>query len=110
MSAPSYVRVFAHSNGLLVSHLHNLLTAAGIPAELRNMTLGGGAGELPLGECEPEVWVAPHNAARAAALIRDALEGAAHGPAWACPGCGERLEGVFEACWRCGTPRDGGQE
>lgn len=102
---PEYVRVFAHSNALLVSHVHNVLRAADIPAELRNMTLGGGAGELPLGECEPEVWVAPHNRERAEALIQDALEGVSERPDWTCPGCGEPLEGAFDACWNCGTQR-----
>ncbi|MFY0989353.1 DUF2007 domain-containing protein [Halomonas sp. C05BenzN] len=103
---PEYVRVFAHSNALLVSHLHNVLSAAGIPAELRNMTLGGGAGELPLGECEPEVWVAPHNRERAEALIRGSLEGRGEASDWTCPGCGETLEGVFDTCWQCGTLRE----
>ncbi|WP_299316600.1 putative signal transducing protein [uncultured Halomonas sp.] len=104
MSAEA-VRVFAHSNALLVSHVCNLLEAAGIPGELRNMTLGGGAGELPLGECEPEVWVKPHNRERAEALIRDALSGESEAPAWRCPGCGEALEGVFDTCWSCGAHR-----
>lgn len=99
------VRVFAHSNALLVSHVHNLLEAAGIPAELRNMTLGGGAGELPLGECEPEVWVKPHNRERAESLIGDALAGRSEAAAWCCPDCGEPLDGVFDACWNCGALR-----
>ncbi|GHE22363.1 DUF2007 domain-containing protein [Halomonas urumqiensis] len=101
MTAPRYVRVFAHSNTLLVSHVRNLLDAAGIPVELRNMTLGGGAGELPLGECEPEVWVAPHNRERAEGLIRAAMEGGGSAADWICPRCGERIDGVFEACWNC---------
>ncbi len=100
-----YVRVFAHSNALLVSHVRNVLDAAGIPVELRNMVLGGGAGELPLGECEPEVWVAVHNRERAEALIQVAMSGAADAPAWRCPNCGEALEGVFDTCWRCGTSK-----
>lgn len=101
-----YVRVFAHSNALLVSHVHNILTAAGIPAEVRNLTLGGGAGELPLGECEPEVWVAVHNADRAAALVQESLlGGAAVGPEWRCPECEERLESAFDTCWKCGAAR-----
>lgn len=101
-----YVRVFAHSNALLVSHLHNVLTAAGIPAELRNMTLGGGAGELPLGECEPEVWVARHNYQRAAALLHENLQDTGvTRSAWKCPGCGETLDGVFDTCWKCGVLR-----
>ncbi|AMD02049.1 DUF2007 domain-containing protein [Halomonas chromatireducens] len=102
----AYVRVFAHSNALLVSHVRNVLAAADIPVELRNMTLGGGAGELPLGECEPEVWVAPHNRARAVALIQDAMAEGDDRADWTCPGCGETLEGVFESCWQCGTARE----
>ncbi len=97
----NYVRVFAHSNALLVCHVRNVLAAAGIPVELRNMVLGGGAGELPLGECEPEVWVASHNRKHADTIIREALEGVSEAPEWICPSCGERLEGVFEACWQC---------
>ncbi|MFP4137622.1 MAG: DUF2007 domain-containing protein [Halomonas sp.] len=106
---PDSVRVFAHPNALLVGHVRNLLEAAGIPVELRNMTLSGGAGELPLTECEPEVWVRTHNRERAEALIREALSGESEAPAWRCPGCGEALEGAFDTCWRCGTGRpDGG--
>ncbi|SFU59691.1 putative signal transducing protein [Halomonas korlensis] len=102
---PAYVRVFAHSNALLVSHLRNVLAATGMPVELRNMTLGGGAGELPLGDCEPEVWVAPHNRERAEALINAALAGESDNPGWTCHGCGEALEGVFDTCWRCGRAK-----
>ncbi|EPC01770.1 hypothetical protein L861_21325 [Litchfieldella anticariensis FP35 = DSM 16096] len=103
MAELDFVRVFAHSNALLVSHIHNVLTAAGVPAELRNLTLGGGAGELPLSECEPEVWVAAHNVSRAQALIQKSLKGAdASLPDWRCSGCGEVLEGVFDTCWKCG--------
>ncbi|WP_148253257.1 putative signal transducing protein [Aidingimonas lacisalsi] len=99
-------RVFAHSNALLVSHICNVLNAAGIPAELHNMTLGGGAGELPLGDCEPEVWVAAHNAERAERLVRDALSGEGDSQCdWQCKRCGEYLEGVFTTCWRCGAMR-----
>ncbi|GHC24565.1 putative signal transducing protein [Aidingimonas halophila] len=100
------IRVFAHSNTLLVSHVCNLLNATGIPAELGNMTLGGGAGELPLGECEPEVRVASHNAERAAELIQETLnERHVTATTWTCEHCGESLEGVFTRCWRCGTLR-----
>ncbi|MBB3191162.1 DUF2007 domain-containing protein [Halomonas cerina] len=100
-----FVRVFAHSNPLLVSHVANLLEVAGVPVERRNLTLGGGAGELPPGECEPEVWVAPHNRQRAERLIREALADDDPRPAWTCPGCGERLEAVFDTCWQCGHSR-----
>lgn len=100
------VRVFRHPNALLVSHVHNVLASAGLVPTLRNMTLGGGAGELPPGECEPEVWVPAGHRLRAEALVEEALDGPAEPPPdWRCPACGEWLEGAFAACWRCGTAR-----
>ncbi|HSH49941.1 MAG TPA: DUF2007 domain-containing protein [Halomonas sp.] len=105
MAELDFVRVFAAGNPLLVSHIANLLESAGIPVERRNQVLGGAAGELPPGECEPEVWVAPHNRSRAEALIQRSQDGGDQGPPWRCPGCGERLEGAFDTCWQCGQSR-----
>ncbi len=51
--ADAAVRVFAHSNALLVSHVRNLLEAAGIPAQLRNMTLGGAPASCRWGSANP---------------------------------------------------------
>ena len=80
------VRVFRHPNALLVSHVHNVLASAGLVPTLRNMTLGGGAGELPPGECEPEVWVPAGHRLRAEALVEEALDGPAEPlPDWRCP-------------------------
>lgn len=27
------------------------------------------------------------------------------GPDWVCPECGEKIDGVFDACWKCGHER-----
>ncbi|MDH4574242.1 DUF2007 domain-containing protein [Salinicola acroporae] len=100
------VRVFRHANVLLVSHVRNVIESAGVAATLRNMTLAGGAGELPPDQCEAEVWVAASAEAQAIELVREALEGPATAmPEWRCQGCGERLEGVFDRCWQCGRDR-----
>ncbi|MCK2042386.1 DUF2007 domain-containing protein [Chromohalobacter sp. TMW 2.2308] len=100
------VRVFRHPNALLVNHVHNVLASAGLVPVLRNMTLGGGAGELPPGECEPEVWVPVGHRQRAEALVDEALNGPAEGcPNWCCPACGEWLDGVFDTCWQCNGER-----
>ena len=106
MTVTGELCLFAHSNALLVSHVRNVLVAAGIACELRNMALGGGAGELPLSECEPEVWVAVRDHERAVALLHQALHGPDDMPSsWRCRHCGEMLDGVFDTCWQCGTPR-----
>ncbi|WP_110631925.1 putative signal transducing protein [Salinicola salarius] len=98
--------VFRHPNVLLVSHVRNVIESAGISATLRNMTLAGGAGELPPDQCEAEVWVAAAAEAQASRLVREALDGpVVVAPPWHCLGCGERLEGVFDRCWQCGRAR-----
>jgi hypothetical protein len=32
-----------------------------------------------------------------------------HAPDWTCARCGERVEGQFDACWRCSSPAEGRQ-
>ncbi|MGQ7246760.1 putative signal transducing protein [Halomonas sp. V046] len=108
MEQVAWVRVFSHGNAMLASHVRNVLAAAGMPCELRNMTLGGATGELPPLECEPQVWVAAHNQQRAEALIQSALDPAQGVPDWVCAGCGEHLDGAFDTCWNCARPRPAG--
>lgn len=102
----TWVRLYQHANLLVVAHVSNLLESADIACELRNTTLGGGSGELPPGDCEPAVWVDSRQLAGAQALLDEALRGPARPlQVWACPQCGERLDGVFDTCWQCGTAR-----
>ena len=28
------------------------------------------------------------------------------GPDWTCPKCNEKIDGVFDACWKCGYERE----
>lgn len=101
----AYVRIFAHQDTLLLGHLHNLLKQAGIPCEMRNLWLAGGAGDLPLGECEPELWVSDHNQVRATQLIHSELYTPLPAwPQWCCEQCGEWNEGQFAVCWQCEAP------
>jgi hypothetical protein len=75
---------------------------AGIEASMQRYFLGAAAGELPPDQCLPEIWlVHDEQEAQARALLRDLQ----HLPQrnWLCV-CGERVEGGFESCWRCGRP------
>ena len=97
--------VFSSANSLLVAHFRAVLESEGIPCRVRNEYLAGAAGELPPTDCWPELCVEPRWEAAALAAIEAARRGAANEPPWTCPGCGERLEGQFSACWRCGRER-----
>ena len=87
-----------------IAHLRNLLEAEGIACEIRNDRLSGVVGEIPFVECWPELWLRrPGDALQARALIELALTPSPAAPPWTCPGCGERIEGQFAACWNCGA-------
>jgi len=94
-----------------VAHLRNILESAGIPCVVRNERLAGAMGEIPFVECWPELWVRePGQALRARGLIDEALQPAAQGEPWPCPGCGERVEPQFAQCWRCGCDPAGPEQ
>ena len=98
------IKVHASESLLEVAHLRNVLECAGIACEVRNDRLGGVVGEIPFVECWPELWVRrPGDALRARGLIEEALRPPEPAEAWACPGCGERIEPQFAQCWRCGA-------
>ena len=90
---------------VMINHYKNVLDAEGIPSEIRNAILGGIAGEMPLDQVWPELWVVDDlNYDRAKQLIDETvIEESPHEP-WKCRKCGEENEGQFAACWNCGAP------
>jgi hypothetical protein len=89
-----------------IAHLRNVLEQEGIACFVRNERLGGVIGEIPFVECWPELWVLRNgDALRARGLIDTARTASAPRPDWICRECGERVEGVFDACWRCEAPQ-----
>ena len=102
-------RVYSGSMLADVAHIQNLLEQAGIRSFLKNVNLGGGLGDLPFLDCQPELWVlVDSEAARAEIVIRDALapppaaSPGSSGP-WRCAQCREQNEPQFAACWSCGA-------
>lgn len=89
--------------------IKGMLEAEGIRSIVRGDQLYGAYGELPV---LPTVWVLDDTlAAHADRLVIEFLLGTAarkYGhERWACPQCGETLEGQFTACWNCGATRPG---
>lgn len=86
---------------LALAHLWaHALSQEGIVASVQREFLAGVAGQLPPHECLPEVWIDhPEQEGRARQVLHDLQ----HVPQqrWVCE-CGERVEGGFEQCWRCG--------
>jgi rubrerythrin len=106
-------KVFEARNHAEAHLVAGLLEAEGFPAHVRGealfTTVEGGAAVA--GMC-PSVWVVEdRHADPCAELLERFRRGEAlhaeEAEPWVCPGCGERHEPPFEACWRCGTSRGG---
>lgn len=99
--------VYSSPNSLMTGHIKNLLEAENIPCIVKNEFLSGAAGELPPTEAWPEIWVKEQrDYGRAKQIVEQAMK-EQHAPdkSWLCPCCGEKLEGQFTDCWKCGCSR-----
>lgn len=93
-------------NLLEIHHLRNVLEAEGIRCWVRNELLSRLAGEIPFVDCALELHLARESdRPRAEALLEAWRRPPPPAPPWTCPACGERLEGQFDGCWKCGAPR-----
>jgi hypothetical protein len=95
-------RVYTTDSVAMAWHIRNVLEQYGIDALVKNDKLYAIAGEVPLTECMPEVWVKPLEYIRAEQIIRE-LESDAppDGPDWLCENCGESNAASFDICWNC---------
>jgi hypothetical protein len=92
-------------NLMIATLWQNILKGAGIACEIRNHYAAGGVGDLPTNEVSPQIWLSDErDVERARALLAE-LRSPSPAPPWFCPGCGERLDAQFFACWSCGTTR-----
>ena len=91
----------------MTQYLRGVLESHGIGCLLRNEYLSGAAGELPINETWPELWVLNDQDFQRARELVDAVLAAGKNDAgaWVCPRCAESLEGQFEFCWKCGAER-----
>jgi len=97
-------RVYRAASLLQVAHARNVLIAAGIRCEMRNLYLAGAAGDLPMMETWPQLYVEESDERAALRALSSAASASGEAP-WTCEQCGEQLEGQFTACWRCGHER-----
>ncbi len=88
--------------------LRELLEQEGVACLVRNGQLAAALGEIPFIECYPELWVVDDEVYPRARILLDGWFRATDEQAepWSCARCGERLEGQFGACWRCGKAKE----
>lgn len=99
-------KVYGSHDPIQIAQLRSLLEANHIECITRNDFLMGAAGELPVMETWPELWVLDNaRYAQALTLIDAYQQGASGSTPWTCPDCAEVIDAPFSQCWRCGHER-----
>jgi hypothetical protein len=90
-----------------IHHLKNLLESAGVRCSIRNEGLSTLAGEVPFVECAMQLVLQNESDRELAqAILREMVSRRPPGGSpWECPGCSERIESQFTACWHCGMEK-----
>jgi len=83
-------------------HLKNILEAQGIDCIIKNDRLASIAGEIPMVNIWPELWVKDAMKEKwAIEIIAEFEKTIVDGKTWTCKNCGEEHEAQFKDCWNC---------
>jgi len=98
------VKIFATDDRLLIHHLKNSLQSAGIDCFIKNDMIYSLAGEVPVNEVWPEIWIKKSSQKTKAQQLLESIVNVSNvkQPSWICEHCGEKHDGQFTSCWRCG--------
>lgn len=106
---PKLRRVYRARDAMEAEFVRGLLDEEGIAAVVQGTALQVGLGPVLGGSALPAVYVREEDLEPARDVVGRYERGEIERPRgddWTCPHCGERIEGQFTACWKCGTPRD----
>ncbi len=105
-------RVYTADSAAMAWHIKNVLEHNNIDAIVKNEGLLSIAGEVPITECQPQVWVLNNLYVKLAEqLIQDIVGGQqVEGPDWVCNTCKESNLASFAICWNCQSSIDGEPE
>ncbi|MEE2001147.1 DUF2007 domain-containing protein [Alkalimonas sp. MEB108] len=103
MSELQWQLVYHAASEFEAALLTGLLQNQCIEARYQGQLLLGAIGELPPTDIEVAIWVKPHQATQALAIIQNTKQQA--GTEWRCA-CGETNAPEFELCWACGRDKD----
>ncbi|MGQ8364836.1 DUF2007 domain-containing protein [Glaciecola sp. 1036] len=102
-------RFYQDYNRFRVYQVKQILEDAGIPCILKNEFIQGAAGELPLNEALPEVWLVDNEwenkANQLLAEFEQDLDEVSSAGDWICGKCQSENEAEFGICWQCSLPK-----
>ena len=102
------MKVYTSPDLPMVAHLKNILESHGISCTIQQQFSSCAAGDIPVNECWPELWISDKmELNRAKAIVKESLSASEQKKDnWICPHCHEELEEQFTACWKCGREKN----
>lgn len=98
------MRRLAQAPNLAIATLWaDVLNSAGLQVSVQRAFASGIAGQIPPDQALPELWLADEARWAEARALLHGLQNPVE-RRWACPGCGEIIDGPFDQCWQCGAP------
>ncbi len=99
-------RLIQCPNGAIAHLWAAQLKSAGFDVSVQRFYAGSIAGEIPVDQALPELWIMDDSRwEQARQLLKDLQDLPQR--RWYCPQCQELVEGPFEQCWNCGAERPG---
>ncbi|MCK4707741.1 MAG: DUF2007 domain-containing protein [Gammaproteobacteria bacterium] len=101
-------KVYSSEDRVLIYHLKNTLDLEGIDCFIKNDMAFTLAGEVPVNEVWPELWITDFKLqTKAEEIIKQAVNPVQSiFKSWQCPKCGEKHDSQFTTCWKCGMHND----
>ena len=101
------IKVFENFELAIVGQFQSVFEAEGIRTHIKNQFMSGVLGEIPFVSAVPELWILnDEDLDEAKALISKLQEQVPQvGEDWTCSSCGSDVDGVFDQCWKCSTPK-----
>jgi len=99
-------RLIQAPNGALAHLWAEQLRGAGFDVSVQRQFAGGIAGQIPVDQSLPEIWIMDDDQYDRARQVLADLQDLPH-RRWHCPKCRELVEGPFDQCWNCGGNRPG---
>jgi len=99
-------KIYIARDPLEAEFIKSFLSSADIAATVRDTMLWGTRGVLPMTtDTLPSIWVEDQDVEKAESLLAELAQTLppATEDMWICRSCGERHDGQFSACWKCGA-------
>lgn len=100
------IRLCQSESAFTIQQYYDALQSQGIACLIRNQFISGAAGDLPIQDTQPELWLMNKDDLVIAKKVLEEITASGEDGEWVCSSCHEPQEPAFNLCWQCQQPRN----